>query len=71
MPSLTDSYFPPEDCLEEIKGLKQGELKVIESVWGTLLVVLVRAKKILVLSRALLADCLSTRKSKDLTILQL
>lgn len=34
MPSRTDLYFPPEDSLEEVKHLKQGELKVIETVWG-------------------------------------
>ncbi|KAJ7496897.1 Alpha/Beta hydrolase protein [Mycena latifolia] len=34
MPSRTDMYFPPEDNEEEIKYLKSGELKVIESIWG-------------------------------------
>ncbi|KAH8894146.1 alpha/beta-hydrolase [Thozetella sp. PMI_491] len=34
MPSRTDLYFPPEDSTEEVKHLKQGELKVIETVWG-------------------------------------
>lgn len=34
MPSRTDLYFPPEDSVEEVKHLKQGKLKVIESVWG-------------------------------------
>ncbi|KAJ7099561.1 Alpha/Beta hydrolase protein [Mycena belliarum] len=34
MPSRTDMYFPPEDSEEEIKHLKHGELKVIESIWG-------------------------------------
>ncbi|KAH6871649.1 Alpha/Beta hydrolase protein [Thelonectria olida] len=36
MPSRTDAYFPPEDSLEELKHLKLGELKVIESAWGHL-----------------------------------
>lgn len=36
MPSRTDSYFPPEDSMEEVKHLKQGKLKIIESVWGHL-----------------------------------
>lgn len=31
MPSRTDLYFPPEDSAEEVKHLKRGELKVIES----------------------------------------
>lgn len=34
MPGRTDCYFPPEDSEEEVKHLKQGELSVIESVWG-------------------------------------
>ncbi|KAJ7502990.1 Alpha/Beta hydrolase protein [Mycena galericulata] len=34
MPSRTDMYFPPEDSEEEVKHLKHGELKVIESIWG-------------------------------------
>ncbi|KAJ7496898.1 Alpha/Beta hydrolase protein [Mycena latifolia] len=34
MPSRTDMYFPPEDSEEELKHLKNGELKVIESIWG-------------------------------------
>lgn len=34
MPSRTDMYFPPEDSEEEMKHLKHGELKVIESIWG-------------------------------------
>ncbi|KAF7324322.1 Alpha/beta hydrolase fold-1 [Mycena venus] len=34
MPSRTDMYFPPEDSEEEVKHLKNGELKVIESIWG-------------------------------------
>ncbi|KAJ7782694.1 Alpha/Beta hydrolase protein [Mycena metata] len=36
MPSRTDMYFPPEDSEEEVKHLKHGELKVIESIWGHL-----------------------------------
>ncbi|KAJ6589852.1 Alpha/Beta hydrolase protein [Mycena vulgaris] len=34
MPSRTDMYFPPEDSEEEVKHLRNGELKVIESIWG-------------------------------------
>ncbi|KAJ7772132.1 Alpha/Beta hydrolase protein [Mycena maculata] len=34
MPSRTDQYFPPEDNEEELKHLKNGELKVIDSIWG-------------------------------------
>ena len=34
MPSRTDLYFPPDDSLEEMKHLKRGELKVIETIWG-------------------------------------
>ena len=34
MPSRTDLYFPPEDSLEELKHLKHGQLKVIETIWG-------------------------------------
>lgn len=36
MPSRTDQYFPPEDSVEEVKHLKNGELHVIESIWGHL-----------------------------------
>lgn len=36
MPSRTDLYFPTEDSFEELKHLKSGEVKVIESVWGHL-----------------------------------
>lgn len=36
MPCRTDLYFPPEDSEEEVKHLKDGELKIIESVWGHL-----------------------------------
>lgn len=36
MPSRTDLYFPPEDSEEELKHLKHGQLRVIESVWGHL-----------------------------------
>ncbi|GME51904.1 Alpha/beta hydrolase fold-1 [Neofusicoccum parvum] len=36
MPCRTDMYFPPEDSQEEIKHLKDAELRVIESVWGHL-----------------------------------
>ncbi|KAI9664856.1 MAG: hypothetical protein M1821_006304 [Bathelium mastoideum] len=34
MPSRTDAYFPPEDNEEEVKHLKNGQVKVIESIWG-------------------------------------
>ena len=34
MPSRTDMYFPPEDNEEEVKHLKKGIYKVIESIWG-------------------------------------
>ncbi|KAI4272312.1 MAG: hypothetical protein L6R38_006656 [Xanthoria sp. 2 TBL-2021] len=34
MPSRTDTYFPPEDSEIEVQHLKQGELAVIETVWG-------------------------------------
>jgi homoserine O-acetyltransferase len=34
MPSRSDFYFPPEDSEEEVKHLKNGDLKVIESIWG-------------------------------------
>jgi homoserine O-acetyltransferase len=33
MPSRTDLFFPPEDS-EEVKHLKNGKLRVIESIWG-------------------------------------
>ncbi|KAK5132982.1 hypothetical protein LTR04_004810 [Oleoguttula sp. CCFEE 6159] len=36
VPSRTDMYFPPEDSEEEVKHLRRGELRVIESVWGHL-----------------------------------
>jgi len=34
MPSRTDMYFPPEDSEEEVRHLRRGELRVIESIWG-------------------------------------
>jgi len=34
MPSRSDMYFPPEDNEEELKHLNDGELEVIESIWG-------------------------------------
>lgn len=34
MPSRTDLYFPPEDSMEEVRHLKHGELRIIETVWG-------------------------------------
>jgi len=36
MPSRTDLYFPPEDSMEEVKYLRHGELRIIESIWGHL-----------------------------------
>ncbi|KAI5456890.1 Alpha/Beta hydrolase protein [Mariannaea sp. PMI_226] len=36
MPSRMDMFFTPEDSMEELKYLKYGEVKVIESVWGHL-----------------------------------
>ncbi|KAH6672682.1 Alpha/Beta hydrolase protein [Plectosphaerella plurivora] len=36
MPSRTDLYFPPEDSFEEVMHLKNGEVRVIKSVWGHL-----------------------------------
>lgn len=33
-PSRTDTYFPPEDNEEEVKHLKHGEFKCIETVYG-------------------------------------
>ncbi|KAF7351101.1 AB hydrolase-1 domain-containing protein [Mycena sanguinolenta] len=34
MPSRSDFYFPPEDSEEEVKHLKHGDLKIIDSIWG-------------------------------------
>lgn len=34
MPSRTDQYFPPEDSECEVEHLSNGELQVIESIWG-------------------------------------
>ncbi|KAJ7686525.1 Alpha/Beta hydrolase protein [Mycena rosella] len=34
MPSRTDMYFTVHDSEEELKHLKNGELRVIESIWG-------------------------------------
>ncbi|GAB7349603.1 hypothetical protein MBLNU459_g0290t2 [Dothideomycetes sp. NU459] len=34
MPCSTDQYFPPEDSVEEVKHLKDGELVVVETIWG-------------------------------------
>ncbi|KAJ7072665.1 Alpha/Beta hydrolase protein [Mycena amicta] len=34
MPSRTDMYFPPEDSEEEARCLKDGRVRVIESIWG-------------------------------------
>ncbi|EMC91121.1 hypothetical protein BAUCODRAFT_134798 [Baudoinia panamericana UAMH 10762] len=33
-PSRTDQYFPPEDNEEEVKHLRNGEFRCIETVWG-------------------------------------
>lgn len=35
-PASTDSFFPPEDSEDEVRYLKNGELAVLESVWGHL-----------------------------------
>jgi homoserine O-acetyltransferase len=35
-PANTDNFFPPEDSEEEVKYLENGELAVLESVWGHL-----------------------------------
>ena len=34
MPARTDMYFPPEDNEEEVKHLKDGTYKPIETIWG-------------------------------------
>jgi homoserine acetyltransferase len=34
MPSRSDLYFPPEDSEYELKHLRHGQLKVIESIYG-------------------------------------
>jgi len=34
MPSRTDTYFPPEDSVVEVKYLRDAKLAVIESIWG-------------------------------------
>ncbi|KAL5083887.1 hypothetical protein Trisim1_000797 [Trichoderma cf. simile WF8] len=34
MPCRSDLFFPPEDNEEELKHLRHGEIKVIESIWG-------------------------------------
>jgi homoserine O-acetyltransferase len=34
MPSRTDLYFPPEDSVREVAHLVNGELRVIESIYG-------------------------------------
>ncbi len=36
MPARTDMYFPPEDNEEEVKHLKHGEFRCIETPWGHL-----------------------------------
>lgn len=36
MPCRTDLYFPPADSEQELKHLKHGKLRVIDSVWGHL-----------------------------------
>ncbi|KAI7356146.1 hypothetical protein KC336_g22223, partial [Hortaea werneckii] len=35
-PSRTDQYFPPEDNQAEVKHLKNGEFRCIDTVWGHL-----------------------------------
>lgn len=34
MPCRTDEYFPPEDNEIEVRSLRHGELRVIETIWG-------------------------------------
>lgn len=34
MPCRTDQYFPPEDNEIEVKSLKHGEFRVVETIWG-------------------------------------
>ena len=34
MPSRTDQYFPPYDSEQEVKHLKNGEFRCIETPWG-------------------------------------
>lgn len=34
MPCRTDQYFPPEDNEDEVKHLRFGQLKIVETVWG-------------------------------------
>lgn len=34
MPCRTDQYFPPEDNEEEVKHLRYGSFKCIETIWG-------------------------------------
>ncbi|RMZ00787.1 hypothetical protein D0862_06606 [Hortaea werneckii] len=36
LPSRTDQYFPPEDNQAEVKHLKKGEFRCIDTVWGHL-----------------------------------
>lgn len=36
MPARTDQYFPPEDNEEEVKHLKHGVFKPIDTIWGHL-----------------------------------
>ena len=36
MPASSDLYFPPEDSAIEVRHLRHGELRVIESDWGHL-----------------------------------
>ncbi|KAF2765173.1 hypothetical protein EJ03DRAFT_355114 [Teratosphaeria nubilosa] len=34
MPSRTDRYFPSEDSEEEVRVLREGRLRVVETIWG-------------------------------------
>ena len=34
MPAKTDQYFPPDDNEEEVKHLKKGEFRCIDTPWG-------------------------------------
>ncbi|EME39252.1 hypothetical protein DOTSEDRAFT_75098 [Dothistroma septosporum NZE10] len=34
LPMRTDQYFPPEDNEEEVKILREGVCKVVETIWG-------------------------------------
>lgn len=36
IPCTTDVFFPPEDSKEEVRHLENGELAILDSVWGHL-----------------------------------